>query len=204
MSARPKAVAIAGPNGAGKSTLAPFLLRDTYGLLQFVNADSIALGLSAFDPASVSFDAGRIMLARLRSLAASREDFAFETTLASRSYARWLTMLKRQGYEFHLIYLWLNSVELAVQRVRERVRLGGHDVPESVVRRRYERGARNFFRLYRALADSWGVYDNSGAGEPTQVAVGAGGDTAEVFQSDPWRRFVEVAKWRPSGASENL
>jgi predicted ABC-type ATPase len=190
----PQVIVIAGPNGAGKSTLAPLLLRDTYGLTQFVNADSIALGLSAFDPASASFEAGRVMLSRLRYLAGSREDFAFETTLATRSYAGWLDLLKRRGYEFHLIYLWLNSVELALRRVHARVRAGGHDVPEATVRRRYERGARNFFALYRPLADSWGVYDNSGAGEPTQVAVGARGGAAEIFQEQLWRQFIEVAK----------
>jgi predicted ABC-type ATPase len=194
MSTSLKVIAIAGPNGAGKSTLAPFLLRDAYGLTQFVNADSIALGLSAFEPQSVSIEAGRVMLGRLRGLASQREDFAFETTLASRFYARWIESLRRQGYEFHLIYLWLNSADLAVQRVRERVRLGGHDVPQEIVRRRYVKGALNFFSLYRGLADTWGIYDNSSSGEPLQIATGIKDESTEVFQERLWQQFREVTE----------
>src|SRR3712207_6585578 len=134
---RPKLIAIAGPNGAGKSTLAPFMLRDAYGVTEFVNADTIAQGLSAFSPEAAAFDAGRIMLKRLRDLAARRVNFAFETTLASRSYAAWVSGLRARGYEFNLMLLWLRSPELAVERVRQRVRAGGHNIPESVIRRRY-------------------------------------------------------------------
>ncbi len=180
---------VAGPNGAGKTTLAPFLLRDTYGLWEYVNADTLALGLSAFDPASVALDAGRIMLKRLHDLAARGVSFAFETTLAGRSHAHWLSALRRRGYEVHLFYLWLVSADLAVQRVRERVRRGGHDVPEAVVRRRYVSGARNFFALYQALADTWGVYDNSDAGAPRDIAVGQRGTITEVFQPELWQQF---------------
>lgn len=194
MNTSPKIVAVAGPNGAGKSTLAPFLLRDTYGLTQFVNADFIALGLSAFEPESAAFAAGRVMLARLCELADRRDDFAFETTLAGRHYARFIQSLRRQGYEFHLIYLWLNSADLAIQRVRERVRLGGHDVPAEIVRRRYTKGARNFFGRYRVLADTWGIYDNSGEGEPLLVASGVRKESAEVFEEELWRQFYEVAR----------
>ena len=158
--ARPKVIVLAGPNGAGKSTLAPFLIRDTYGLTEYVNADTIASGLAAFSPESVATEAGRIMLRRLHALADARASFAFETTLASRAYAVWLAELRRQGYEFHLVYLWLRSAELAVERVRQRTRLGGHDVAPEVVRRRYLKSVRNYFQLYRPLADSWGVYDN--------------------------------------------
>jgi len=116
----PKIIIIAGPNGAGKSTLAPFLLRDTLGLMQYVNADSIALGLSAFQPEKIAFEAGRIMLKRLHDLARQRASFAFESTLASRSYARWVAGLRHQGYDFQLLFLWLRSHHLAVQRVRAR------------------------------------------------------------------------------------
>lgn len=151
----PQVIIIAGPNGAGKSTLAPVLLRDEFGPLPFVNADAIALGLSAFTPESVAFTAGRIMLLRLRELAGGQASFAFETTLASRSYAAWLARLRLQGYERHLIFLSLRSAELALERVKERVRAGGHDVPEQVVRRRFIGGARNFFGVYKALADTW-------------------------------------------------
>lgn len=189
----PQVFIIAGPNGAGKSTLAPFLLRDAFGLNEFVNADTIALGLSAFSPESVTFEAGRIMLTRLRDLARARQSFAFETTLATRSYAAFVANLRRAGYEFQLLYLCLRSPELAVERVRSRVRLGGHNVPGAVVRRRYESGARNFFRLYRPLADTWGMYDNSTLDAPRPVAVGRRDEFTKVLQQDLWQDFQRRA-----------
>lgn len=189
----PLVIAIAGPNGAGKTTLAPFLIKDKYGLMEYVNADPIALGLAAFSPESVAFEAGRIMLKRLHGLAEQGSDFAFETTLASRSYANWIKTLRASGYEFHLIYLWLDSAELAVQRVRERVRKGGHDVPEEVVRRRYAKGVQNFFELYRGLADTWGIYDNSRSGGPVQIAVKNKNTATEILREDLWRQFREAA-----------
>jgi predicted ABC-type ATPase len=109
----PQVIIIAGPNGAGKTTLAPFLLRDTFGLMEYVNADPIALGLSAFQPDQMALPAGRIMRQRLNELARQRVSFAFESTLASRSYAPWLRQLCEQGYAFHLLFLWLRSPELA-------------------------------------------------------------------------------------------
>lgn len=189
----PLVIAIAGPNGAGKTTLAPYLIRDEYGLVEYVNADSIALGLAAFGPESVAFEAGRIMLRRIRSLAGQHASFAFETTLASRSYARLIKTLRAGGYEFHLIYLWLSSAELAVQRVRERVRRGGHEVAEDVIRRRYAKGARNFFEAYMALADTWGIYDNSDSGDPVQIAVKNKGAVPTILREDLWQRFREAA-----------
>ncbi len=183
---------LAGPNGAGKTTLAPFLLRDTYGLLAYVNADTLALGLSGFDPNSVAIDAGRIMLRRLHDLAAQRVSFAFETTLAGRAHAYWLAALRQRGYEVHLFYLWLISADLAVQRVSERVRRGGHDVPAEIVRRRYVSGARNFIALYQPLADTWGVYDNSGVGAPQDIAIGQRETTSAVEQVGLWRQFCAL------------
>src|SRR5688572_21351805 len=125
---RPLVVVLAGPNGAGKSTSAGLILRDALAVSEFVNADSIAGGLSAFRPETVALAAGRIMLARMRTLAAARADFAFETTLASRSFAPRLAAMKRDGYEVHLAFLSLPSPDLAVARVAERVAMGGHDV----------------------------------------------------------------------------
>lgn len=121
----PQIIIIAGPNGAGKSTLAPLLLRDKLKLNEYVNADTIALGLSAFAPESAAIEAGRVMLKRLRDLAAQRKSFAFETTLATRSYAKSLKGLIETGYDVHLIYLWLRDPEIAIARVQERVRAGG-------------------------------------------------------------------------------
>ena len=190
---QPQIIVIAGPNGAGKSTLAPHLLKDTFDLLEYVNADTIAQGLSAFNPESVAFEAGRVMLERLHSLAEQQKSFAFETTLATRSYAAWLSRLKQQGYRFHLLYLWLRSPELALHRVKERVRLGGHGIPESLVRRRYIRGVQNFFRLYQPLADSWTVFDNSESNGPMLVAVGNGVITSDMFHQELWKGIREVA-----------
>jgi predicted ABC-type ATPase len=185
-------VIIAGPNGAGKTTLAPLLLRDTFGVMEYVNADAIALGLSAFQPERVAMEAGRIMLRHLRTLAAQRRTFAFESTLATRSYAPWIRQLCQQDYAFHVLFLWLRSPELAVQRVRERVRLGGHDVPEVVVRRRYQHGIRNFFDLYLPLATSWSVYDNSVAQAPLILATGQGSALSVISQPELWQRFYEA------------
>ncbi len=157
----PNVVVIAGPNGAGKSTLAPALLRDTLNIPEYVNADTIAEGLSAFAPEGASFEAGRVMLERLKDLAKRRSDFSFETTLATRFYARWIADLKRDGYRFTLIYLWLQNAELAKERVKERVRLGGHDIPTDTIERRYERGLTNLFELYLPIANSWSIRNTS-------------------------------------------
>lgn len=143
----PSIIVIAGPNGAGKSTVAPALLRDTLLVNEYVNADVIAQGLSAFAPESAALRAGRVMLGRLHELAEARRTFAFETTLASRSFAPWLARQKRSGYLVNLVFLYLSSPELARERVAARVRLGGHDIPEKTVERRYTAGLRNFSRF---------------------------------------------------------
>jgi predicted ABC-type ATPase len=141
----PVVVVIAGPNGAGKSTAAPTLLRDALGITTFVNADEIARGLSGFAPEGVAFEAGRIMLHRIRELAAEGADFAFETTLASRHYAGRIKNWKASGYQFHLMFLWLPSAEMAISRVKDRVRRGGHHIPDDTVRNRYRAGLKNSF-----------------------------------------------------------
>lgn len=187
----PLVVVIAGPNGAGKSTTAPSLLRDTLQVTEFVNADAIADGLSAFRPDSVAIPAGRAMLQRMQHLAESRVDFAFETTLASRSFVPWLARLRSDGYHVHVLFLCLQSADLAVDRVAARVRLGGHAVPEATVRRRFGRGLQNFFRLYLPIADSWQIFDNSGARRPRLIASGAGTRVQHVASSPLWRRISE-------------
>jgi predicted ABC-type ATPase len=190
----PQVIVIAGPNGAGKTTLAPFLLRDKLGVLEYVNVDPIALGLSGFDPGSVAFEAGRVMLKRLHDLAGQRRTFAFETTLAARSYAHWIETLRRNGFEFSLVFLWLRSADLAVQRVRERVHAGGHDVAEESIRRRYGRGLKNFWQVYRPLADRWAVYDNSRSSLPIMVAQGTRTGLDTVLDSDSWSEFREISQ----------
>jgi predicted ABC-type ATPase len=182
----PKVVVIAGPNGAGKSTTAPAILRDALKVHEFVNADTIASGLSAFSPESVALAAGRIMLDRVHELAREGRDFAFETTLASRTFAPWLRGLQAKGCKFHLVYLWLPTVELAIARVAERVRRGGHAVPEGIVRRRYDRSLDNFFNLYSQFANSWMMMDNSIRRRPRVIAKRAIGRTVRVFSADQW------------------
>ncbi|MGE0393805.1 MAG: zeta toxin family protein [Vicinamibacterales bacterium] len=190
---RPSVVVLAGPNGAGKSTVAPALLRDTFGVGEFVNADVIARGLSAFDPDRAAIAAGRVMLTRLRELAEQRVDFAFETTLASRSFAPWLRRLRTSGYETHLLFLWLSSPDLAVARVAERVATGGHSVLEDVVRRRYSAGVRNFFDLYRPLVTTWTIYNSSGA-EPVRVAEALASGVVRVYDQKALDSFTQQSR----------
>ena len=185
----PSILILAGPNGAGKSTAAPFLLRDALAVTEFVNADQIAQGLSAFSPETVAIEAGRLMLARLDELVRRRETFAFETTLASRSFAPWLRARRAEGYDVSLVFLWLPDPEAAVRRVAERVARGGHHVPSEVVRRRYAAGLRNFFRLYRPLCTAWRVYDTSGVG-PRLLAAGRGAATSLVMDRMLWDSLV--------------
>ena len=167
----PNLFIIAGPNGAGKSTTARTLLPTFLNCSEFVNADDIARGLSAFRPEQVAFQAGRLMLTRLDDLARQRADFAFETTLASRSFAPWLRQRQLEGYQCQLLYIWLPNVELAIERVAHRVRAGGHDVPSKDIQRRYQRSRINFFEIYMPLANTWEVYDTSRL-DPKLVAFG--------------------------------
>ncbi len=192
----PSIVVLAGPNGAGKTTAAPLLLRDTLALREFVNADQIAQGLSAFEPERVAVTAGRLMLARLDELARQRASFAFETTLASRSFAPWLGARLAAGYIVHLLFLWLPDPELAVARVAEREARGGHAVPEAVVRRRYAAGLRNFFELYRPLVSSWRLYDAGGPQGPRLIAAGQQATTAVT---DPLRWGRLMRQWSRDG-----
>jgi len=191
MERQPQSVIIlAGPNGAGKSTTAPLLLKGTLGVTEFVNADTIAQGLSAFEPDRTAMAAGRIMLGRLDELARQQVSFAFETTLASRSFAPWISELSRQGYLFHLLFLWLPSADMAVARVTERVRMGGHAVDEETIRRRYNRGLKNFFELYRPLAETWRMYDNSKLPKPRPVAEGERESVVNCDDQETWNRIV--------------
>lgn len=182
----PRVILVSGPNGAGKSTTATALVRDGLGIKDYVNVDTIARGLSAFASEEVAFEAGRIMLKWLDDLAAHRADFAFETTLAGRAFAPWIAKLRESGYEFHLFYLWLRSADEAIDRVRQRVRQGCHSIPEEVIRRRYEGGLRNFFRLYSPIADHWAFYDNSLPPGPRLVASGKLSESPKVLDPRVW------------------
>jgi predicted ABC-type ATPase len=186
----PNVVILAGPNGAGKSTSAPAVVAELLAAGAFVNADVIARGLSGFDPDSVAFQAGRIMLQRLEELAAQRADFAFETTLASRSFAPFVRQLRDGGYRTRLVYVWVESADLCIRRVHARYEAGGHFVAEDIVRRRYERSLLNFFSLYRPLADEWQVYDNSSGERPVLVAEGHSTQAAVIHERAVWDEMM--------------
>ncbi len=188
----PRVVVLAGPNGAGKTTASHSLLAETLHLLTFVNADVIARGLAGFDPASAAVEAGRIMLERLHTLAARRADFAFETTLAARTLAGWLRDLRQTGYAVHLVYFWLESADLAVGRVAQRVRLGGHAVPEATIRQRYRRSVENLFRLYLPAVSTWRVYDNSRAEMYQLIAEGDALGGVLIHEEAKWRQMQGV------------
>jgi predicted ABC-type ATPase len=157
----PNLYIIAGCNGAGKTTASLTILPDILQCREFVNADYIAAGLSPFNVEAVALEAGRIMLHRIDELLELGADFAIETTLATRSYVSLIQRAQKLGYKVSLIYIWLNSPELALLRVAERVRKGGHNIPAHVVLRRYHRGIKNFFDLFMPVCDFWTVADNS-------------------------------------------
>ena len=188
----PHLIIIAGSNGSGKSTSAPSLLKDSLEVADFVNADVIAQGLCAFQPENAAIQAGRIMLDRIHELANKNINFAFETTLASRTFAPWIYKLKEKGYQFHLVFLWLKNPELSILRVKERVKSGGHFVPEETIRRRYTSGLKNFFKLYRPLTDSWQLYDNSNANQLSLIAYEAKGDRLIIQNNKIWNFLVET------------
>jgi len=152
---------IAGCNGAGKTTASFTILPDILDCREFVNADNIAAGISPFNVESVAIEAGRIMLHRIEELLHLGVDFAIETTLATRSYVSLIRRAKALGYNISLIYIWLNSPDLAQQRVAERVKKGGHNIPANVIRRRYYKGISNLFKLFMPICDTWIVADNS-------------------------------------------
>lgn len=158
----PRCIVIAGPNGAGKTTFAREFLPREGRILHFVNADLIAGGLSPLRPELASRRAGRLVLTELNRLAKARRDFAFESTFSGRTYLRLLNRWKTSGYRIEMIFLLLPSAQLALQRIAARVRQGGHDVPRTDVLRRFDRSWKNFRTLYRPLAHTWAVYDNSG------------------------------------------
>lgn len=152
---------ISGCNGAGKTTASYTVLPEILLCKEFVNADEIAKGLSPFNPESMAIEAGRLMLKRIDELLAANVNFSIETTLATRSYTRLISRAQRAGYKVSLIYFWLNSAELAVNRVLQRVSEGGHNVPIDVIYRRYQAGINNLFRIYMPRVDFWMLVDNS-------------------------------------------
>ncbi|WP_420147113.1 zeta toxin family protein [Spirosoma sp.] len=178
----PNLYIMAGPNGAGKTTAAYTLLPEILNIWEFVNADEIARGLSPFQPDSVAFEAGRIMLQRIDFLMSKQVDFAFETTLSTRSYVQMIRRAQKGGYSVTLFFIYLSSAEMAVERVAKRVSMGGHNIPTDVIYRRYERALSNLFGLYLPIVDSFLFINNSGE-EPVKIA--SGGLLMDDVVSDP-------------------
>jgi len=159
---KPNVYIIAGPNGAGKTTFAREFLPRYADCRNFINADLIAQGVSPFSPEAAAFRAGRLVLIEIDHFGKRGIDFGFETTLSGRSHMKSIRHLRNLGYAVHFFYLWVSSIEVTLERVRERVLRGGHDVPESVIRRRFDRSIRNFLTNYRLFANSWTLFNNSG------------------------------------------
>ena len=157
-----KIIIIAGPNGAGKTTFARSFLPEEAQCPHFINADLIAAGLSPFSPEAAALKAGRLMLAEIADSARKGESFAFETTLAGLCYLSRISRWRAQGYHVSLFFLSLPDAETAIARVAERVRQGGHNIPEAVIRRRFAAGLRNFEDAYKSAVDTWAQYDNVG------------------------------------------
>lgn len=168
---QPRIIIIAGPNGAGKTTFAREFLPNEAACPVFVNADLIAAGLSPFAPELAAVRAARLMLESIATLVEKRQSFAFETTLAGRGYARQIPVWRTLGYRVELIFLRLTHPDLAVQRVAERVRQGGHHIPEAIIRRRFQAGLIMLQTVYQPLVDYWAVYDN--AGDAPQLIAGS-------------------------------
>ncbi|MBD2298106.1 zeta toxin family protein [Nostoc sp. FACHB-87] len=178
----PNLYIIGGANGSGKTTVAMSLLPNFLDCFEYVNADSIAAGLSPLNPDSMAIEAGKLMITRLQTLSNSGSDFAFETTLSARTFVPFINECKNKGYTVNLIYFWLRSVDLAIERVAQRVTSGGHSIPEEVIRRRYERGKKNLISLYLPLCDRWIIYDNS-SNETKLVAEYRYGEEVMIYEN---------------------
>ncbi len=183
---------ISGCNGAGKTTASYTILPDLLDCEEFVNADEIAKGLSPFHPESTAIQAGRLMLERINKLISKGQDFAFETTLATRSYRNFVLKAKENGYHITLLFFWLRTSDLAVKRVETRVKEGGHNIPEDVIRRRYENGLKNFFGIFESIVDEWMFIDNSG--EPYEI-IARKNSTGEILKNvDKWNDLLKTYK----------
>lgn len=175
---------IAGPNGAGKTTFANSFLPTFAKCREFLNADLIAAGLSPFNPESQAFRASELLLQRIDELVASHNSFSFETTLAARSYRNSILNWKAKGYQVFLVYLWLPSADVAVERVATRVKEGGHFIPEEVIRRRYRRGLANLFELYQPVVSTVQIRDGSRL--PPALVWEKGQDAERILNYNRW------------------
>ena len=181
---------IAGCNGAGKTTASFTVLPEMLKCREFVNADEIAAGISPFNPEGVAIQAGRLMIDRIIQLLKDGETFAFETTLASRSYVKLIQQAKKRGYFVTLLFFSLSTSEQAQRRVAQRVSMGGHNIPSDVIVRRYEAGLQNLFQLYMPICDYWTLYDNSNC-PAVRIASGFGTERIEVFDKERYQTLFK-------------
>lgn len=184
---------ISGCNGAGKTTASYTVLPEVLDCREFVNADEIARGLSPFNSESVAIEAGRLMLSRIEELLERDESFSIETTLATKSYINLVRRAQAKGYNVKLLFFWLNSPGLAVQRVAERVAKGGHNIPMDVIRRRYLAGISNLFRLFMREVDYWEIYDNSEY-PAVQIATGGKNEKTEIIIETTYNKIAQYVK----------
>lgn len=193
----PNLYIIAGCNGAGKTTASYTILPEILHCREFVNADNIAAGLSPFNPESVAVEAGRLMLKRIHLLLEEKADFAFETTLATRSYQSLIKKAKNEGYQVTLLYFWLSSPELAKRRVASRVKKGGHHIPDEIIERRYYRGIHNLVNLYIPICDNWIVVKNEDA-QPEEIGSGNGNAEKVIKMNDIWSVILKQSNHHDS------
>jgi len=183
---------ISGCNGAGKTTASFTILPKVLNCDEFINADEIAKGLSPFFPESNAIQAGRLMLNRIENLIGKGDDFAFETTLSTKSYRNFISRARAHGYHITLLFFWLRTADLAVQRVKTRVQEGGHDIPEDIIRRRYKNGLSNFFNIFEFIVDDWVFIDNSGA--PYELIAQKKSNNLEIRNENVWKDLQKKYK----------
>lgn len=184
---------IAGPNGAGKTTTAMSLLSNTTPVYDFINADEIARGLAPMHPETMSLTASKLMLKRLKELLDAHKSFAFETTASGTNYIRHIKQAQALGYEVTLLFLWLSSPDLAVERVAHRVSQGGHHIPEDTIRRRYYSGIKNLIKHYLPISDKAIIFDNSIVELNKIIAKKLGTNSLKIEEPSIWKAIEEVA-----------
>ena len=189
MSNKPQLYIIAGPNGAGKTTWAETFLPEYAECAEFLNADMIAKGFSPFTPEKFAYTAGKMMLEQIGTYSKQKRDFAFETTLSGKAHASLLIKLKEYGYTVNMFYLWVPDVKLAMARIEERVRHGGHNIPKNVSTRRYSKSLYNLFNIYMPIVDNLWIYDNSI--EPAELIFLKKGNNKLVKNS---MKYVEITE----------
>lgn len=198
----PRLYIISGCNGAGKTTASYSLLPEMLDCNEFVNSDEFAKGLSPFDPSKASIQASRYMLMKIKYLLKRQKDFAVETTLATRTLLKMTKAAQDAGYTVTLLYFWLNSPELAIERVKARVEAGGHNIPEETIRRRYSTGIYYFFNLYAPICERWILADNSQI--PFRViAEGSKDEVINIRDEEIFAKIFEISEERKKLEEEN-